>query len=193
MKRRLFKSRPTDVVLYILSWMLFPALSDAQEGQSLVQTLSYLKEKATGSWIRWDGGLFISATEYRDFRTDVKNQLLIVDEYWRTTVKSTGQVNATGWRRLNIWLPALNPELTDVRSQQSFSGSSTRVFFVSLISHKNETAITLEGTEKRGDKPERAISGTWPECYIVFRDQDCAERLRHALVRTMNVSNSKKE
>jgi hypothetical protein len=173
--------------------MLVPALSDAEEGQSLVQTLSYLKEKTTGSWIRWDGGLFISATEYSDFRSDVKNQLLIVDEYWRTTVKSTGQVKASGWRRLNISPPALNPKLTDVRSQQSFSGSSTRVFFVSLISRENETAITLEGTEKRGDKPERAISGAWPECYLVFHDQDCAKRLRQALVRAMNVSNSKKE
>jgi hypothetical protein len=173
--------------------MLVPAPSDAEDGQSLVQTLSYLKEKATGSWIRWDGGLFMSATEYSDFRTDVKNQLLIVDEYWRTTVKSTGQVNATGWRRLNISLPALDPELTDVISQQSFSGSSPRVFFVSLISHENETAITLEGTEKRGDKPERAISDAWPECDLVFHDQDCAERLRQALVRAIKESNSKKE
>ncbi|MBV8214559.1 MAG: hypothetical protein JOZ08_15205 [Verrucomicrobia bacterium] len=71
MKRRLFKIRVIDVVLYTLFWMLVPGLSDAEEQPSLVQTLSYLKEKATGSWIRWDGGLFISATEYRDFRTVV--------------------------------------------------------------------------------------------------------------------------
>ena len=193
MKRRSFKIRIRDVVLCTSFWMLVPTLSYAEEEESLAQTLRYLKEKATGSWISWDGGVFISDTKYSDFRTDVKNQFLIVDEYWRTTVKSTDQVKATGRRRLTISLTALDPKLTDVRSQQSFSGSAARVFFVSLISQKNETAITLEGTEKRGDKPERAIPGAWPECYLVFHDQDCAERLRQALVRAMKVSNSKKE
>jgi len=193
MKRRLFKIRVIDVVLYTLFWMLVPALSDAEEEVSLVQTLSYLKAKTAGSWIRWDGGVFISGIEYSDFRIDVKNRFLIVDEYWRTTVKSTGQGKATGWRRLTISLAALNPELTDVTSQQSFSGSSVKVFFVSLISHENETASTFEGTEKGSDKVERTVSGAWPECYLVFHDQDCAERLRQALVRAIKVSNRKRE
>jgi hypothetical protein len=88
-------------------------------------------------------------------------------------------------------LAALDPELTDVTFQKSFVNSSVKVFFVSLISRDEETAITFEGTEKRGDKPERTISGAWPECYLVFQDQDCAEGLREALVRAIKPKNSK--
>ena len=48
----------------------------------LARTLNYLKEKATGSWISWDGGLFIANTEYSEFITDTKNQFLIVDGFF---------------------------------------------------------------------------------------------------------------
>jgi len=183
--------RITKVVLYTLFWILIPALSGAEEEPSLVQALNYLKENAAGSWIRYDGGDFVSSTEYNHFRTDVENQFLIVDQYEITELKSTGQETATGRRRLTIRLAALDPELTDVTSQKSFVNSPLKVFFVSLISRDEETAITFEGTEKRGDKPERTITGAWPECYLVFQDQDCAERLHQALIRAIKLSNSK--
>lgn len=183
--------RVAEAVLYTLFWILVPALSDAEEEKSLAQTLSYLKEKATHSWINWDGGVFVSDTEYIDFRTDVKNQFLIIDQYEKTVLKSTGQVFAARQRRLTILLAALDPEVTGVTSQQSFSGSAVKVFFVSLIPRDDQTAITFEGTEKRGNKPEVAISGAWSECYLVFKDQDCAERLRQAVVRAIKLSNSK--
>jgi hypothetical protein len=184
--------RITKVVLYTLFWILIPALSNAEEEPSLAQTLNYLKEKATGFWISWDGGLFIANTEYSDFITDTKNQFLIVDEYEKTVLKSTGQVISTGWQRITIPLAELDPELIDVNSQKSFSDSPVKVFFVSLISRNDDKAvITCEGTEKRDNKPETAISNAWAECYLVFQDQDCAERLRQAVVRAIKLSNSK--
>jgi len=183
--------RLTEAVLYTLFWILIPALSDAEEEPSLAQALNYLKENATGSWIRFDGGDFVSETEYSDFATDVKNQFLIVDQYERAVLKSTGRVISTGWRRLTIPLAALDPELTAVTSQQSFVISSVKVFFVSLIARDDQTAITFEGTDKRENKPETAISGAWPECNLVFQDQDCAERLHQALIRAIKLSKSK--
>lgn len=185
--------RITKAVLYTLFWILVPALSDAEEEPSLAQTLSYLKEKATGSWISYDGGSFVADTEYRDFETDGKNQFLIVDQYEKTVLKSTGQVIATRRRRLTIPLAALDPELTDVTSQQSFSGSPVKVFFVSLIARDEQTAITFTGTEKPVNKPETPISGAWPDWHLVFQDQDCAERLRQALVHAIKLSNGKKD
>jgi hypothetical protein len=95
-------------------------------------------------------------------------------------------------RRLTIRLASLDPELIDVTSQQSFSDSPTKVFFVAVHTLNDETTITFEGTEKRGDKPERTISGAWPECYLVFQDQDCAEGLRQALVHAIKQSGGKK-
>jgi hypothetical protein len=182
----------TKSALCALFWIVLPALSYAEEEGSLAQALSDLNQKATGSWIRYDGGVFIAGTEYNAFRVDVNNQSLVVDQYEITALKSTGQVIATRRRRLTIRLASLDPELIDVTSQKSFVNSSVKVFFVSLISSDEETAITFEGTEKRGDKPERTISGAWPECYLVFQDQDCAEGLRQALVHAIKQSGGKK-
>jgi hypothetical protein len=184
--------RIREVLLYTLFWILVPALSHAEEEPSLAQTLRYLKEKATGSWISFDGGLFISDTEYSDFTTDIKNQFLIVDEYEKTVLKSTGQIFATVWQRITIPVAELDPELIDVNSQKSFSDYPVMVFFVSRISRNDDKAvITCVGTEKRGNGPETSISGAWAECYLVFQDQDCAERLRQAVVRAIKLSNSK--
>jgi hypothetical protein len=94
-------------------------------------------------------------------------------------------ISATRRRRLTIPLAALDAEATDVISQQSFSGSAVKVFFVSLIARDQQAAIIFEGTEKRENKPETSISGALSECYLVFQDQDRAEMLRQAVVRAV--------
>ena len=57
----------------------------------------------------------------------------------------------------------------------------------------DETAIAFQGTEKRAGKPETPISGTWPECFLVFQDQDYADRLCQALIRASKLTNNRKD
>lgn len=188
-------TRISNVIFYVSSLILIPSIAHAQEKleDSLAEMLSYLQEKVTDSRVSYDGGFFINEVEYANFEIDIANKLLIVEEHGRALLKTSGQVVDTVRRRLTIPLATLDPEETNVSSQPRFSNSRSRVFFVTVIVRNDESAITFEGREKRGDKPEKTISGAWSEYALALQDGNSAETIYQALIRAIKLSEGKKE